>query len=546
MNNFFSVFNPKRDSRALPWQRTPSIYTHIQAHLDPITVRLKPEGVKLPDDERANAGKEIRWAPGALDGVQGHHFGQGGDETQAVAHEAASRLLAIAQDGAQADMVALYELMLKHNVLSFIDPTFEELGQSGPPVEPHLHAFARLLAQEAPDREPVKLGIALLGIIGDHGDQHVIELLGTHEEFTLFSAVALGNMLPRPEAEAALMALGQKVEGWGHVQIVERLAETESAEVKGWLLRNGCRGDILDGEIAYICADTGDLCGALAAAEIDDALLDGAGAILWALVAGGPAQDIDDYAGAAEAVARYLAYLQARARTLGHFLGAAMLKHYLEDERWATWEPGRNGWTDETRTAAARQATEILEQPQWPALTRQGLTSTDDREFSQASHAAEVLNIDTWDAHWRWLQEKPVDGGGWYDVMQRANAGNIDLIVGFALEKLPLAGIATGPARKLGLGPEYAAHNCLDMIVPALARFPGKGWPLIAAALGSPVTRNRNLALRTLAAWTSVHWPPEAAQALSAAYAAEPEDDVRERLRRLLAGEPLEGDRDHA
>lgn len=52
MNNFFSVFNPKRDSRALPWQRTPSIYAHIQAHLNPITGRLKPEGIKLPDDER--------------------------------------------------------------------------------------------------------------------------------------------------------------------------------------------------------------------------------------------------------------------------------------------------------------------------------------------------------------------------------------------------------------------------------------------------------------------------------------------------------------
>jgi hypothetical protein len=36
---------------------------------------LGERGDLLPDDEIVRAGKEIRWAPGALDGVFGHHVG---------------------------------------------------------------------------------------------------------------------------------------------------------------------------------------------------------------------------------------------------------------------------------------------------------------------------------------------------------------------------------------------------------------------------------------------------------------------------------------
>jgi hypothetical protein len=61
------------------------------------------------------------------------------------------------------------------------------------------------------------------------------------------------------------------------------------------------------------------------------------------------------------------------------------------------------------------------------------------------------------------------------------------------------------------------------------------------------VIRNRNGALRALAAWGRERWPADVAAAVAGAAGAEPVDDVRARFARVLAGEPfddppLEGD----
>ena len=93
---------------------------------------------------------------------------------------------------------------------------------------------------------------------------------------------------------------------------------------------------------------------------------------------------------------------------------------------------------------------------------------------------------------------------------------------------------------ELGIGPGYEAHQCLDVIVQDLDEYPGRGWPLLAAALRSPAIRNRNMALRALAAWPRADWPSEAESALEAARDAEPESEVRERIEAVLEGRPLD------
>jgi hypothetical protein len=118
-------------------------------------------------------------------------------------------------------------------------------------------------------------------------------------------------------------------------------------------------------------------------------------------------------------------------------------------------------------------------------------------------------------------------------------AERLDLALGIA-ERLPLEAIATGPADELGLGPEFRPHQCLDAILQDLDQFPGRGWPLVRTGLRSPVVRNRNLALRTLAAWPGDAWPDEARPVLEEARDAEPSDDVRERFAAVLEGRALD------
>ena len=82
----------------------------------------------------------------------------------------------------------LYEEVNADDVLRFIDPLIEALAAKRPSTA----AVAQIgcwLASTSPDRGPVKIGIALLGITGAP-DSELLHDLGAHEEFTLFAAVA--------------------------------------------------------------------------------------------------------------------------------------------------------------------------------------------------------------------------------------------------------------------------------------------------------------------------------------------------------------------
>jgi hypothetical protein len=530
---FSSLFSKNPD---VPWLHTPSIYTHIEEHLDPVTVTLRQEGVSLPDEERRYANTQLRWAPGAMDGAFGHHAGANNDPD--LAREVASYVVDIAQRDALQSKVALYELLLQDNLLDYIDLAIEQIGQSGISPRPHLDNFVAFLTRDAPDRGPVKFGIALLGFVGDETDVDTVLLLGKHEEFTLYAAVALTNLLADPEA--ALWDLAQAVDGWGRIHLVERLASSDSPQVKDWLLREGYRNNVMYEYLAYTCARAGDLPAALSAEHVDDELLDAAGEIIEALIAGGPAEGIDDYAEAADVVSRYLELVEPRATRLARFAVIDTILRYLLDDGWDDGQRAQNGWDNETRLLAVEAARRICQHPRWPALVEQGLTSDDDVEFYLADRAAALLGIDTWEAHWDRLRARPHDGHRWYQVMQRATPENIAAIVSFALETLPLDRVATGAADELGLGTAYALHGCLDTIVQGLRDHPATGWPLIAAALKSPVVRNRNMALQALAAWGRAHWTPQIERSLADALRAEPVGDVRERIDKLLCGEPPE------
>jgi hypothetical protein len=91
----------------------------------------------------------------------------------------------------------------------------------------------------------------------------------------------------------------------------------------------------------------------------------------------------------------------------------------------------------------------------------------------------------------------------------------------------------------MGLGPGFEQHSCLDFILQELHRFSGRGASLIEAGLKSPVVRNRNMAIAALAAWPQGAWSDGLDKSLEQAARCEPNEDVWERMQRVLKGEPL-------
>jgi hypothetical protein len=181
----------------------------------------------------------------------------------------------------------------------------------------------------------------------------------------------------------------------------------------------------------------------------------------------------------------------------------------------------------------------ILGRPEWTDRIRAKLGSEDEVEFAHAAQAAKALGINTWDVHWRRLQQKRTEIGRWFQVMTLCDEDHIGKVIEFAETNLDLAGIATGAADELGLGRGFEQHTCLDYILQELRRFPGQGATLIEAGLKSPVVRNRNMAVAALASYPLSEWARGLEISLAEAAECEPDEGVRDRMQKVLRGEPL-------
>lgn len=518
------------------WKDGPSIYAFVAGNLDPITGAFKESAGALPDEKKHTTPGGLRWVAGGMDGVFGHHGG--GASEQQKAAQVASYVGRIARTGAVDAQRELYALLEDGSLLDYLDAAIGQMAQQRIPVTPHLRSFALNLALHSPDRGAVKFAISLLGLVRNPKDAEVIALLGRHEEFTLFAAVALSNALADPEP--SLFELAQRVHGWGRIHCVERLAETKNPAIKQWLLRRGYDNTVMHEYLACICAEAGDLHLALAADRIDSEVLKAATDLLRALVAGGPGRDINDYSRAAEAARDYVRHVADRPLQLAHFIVVQSLHDYLNAESWDASAREKNGWMLEARRAVLAAAKEILSRREWETLAQQGLSSSDPAAFHDADTVARKLSIDTWPVHWARVQTDPRDASRWFPVMERATAERIGAIVELAESRLPLQDIASGPADSIGLGPEFQAHSALDMILQSLGGYSGKGKALVLSGLRSPVVRNRNMAIHALGAWRAADRDEQINLALQRAAAEEPVREVKERIERLLAGKSLD------
>lgn len=412
--------------------------------------------------------------------------------------------------------------------MAYVDALVETLSRE-PPNRQALHAIGRWLATTAPDRGPVKLGIALLGHTGLGADIAIVRILGAHEEFTLYSAVALANGLT--DAESELWALAVSVEGWGRIQCVERLRDTTDPDIRSWILREGFRNSVMHEYLAYIAATTGDLLAALRG-DIDRGLLTSAGEILTALINGGRAEDIDDYEAGADAVEAFLGLMTGRAETLRDFSAVSTIRAFLAGD--ADWDArAHRGWTATRRQVFEDACDRILLRESWISCVTTGLTATDPHEFHLAHEAAHVFGIDTFDVLVTKISADPF-GHWWFYAWQQADTDHAMVLVDLARALLPLADITTGPADELGLDEPWRAHNALDWTLEALRDHPGIGGDLLLAGLRSSVTRNRSTALRALTQWPRPSWPAAAHDVVTSLAQNEPSEHTRQIATDLL------------
>jgi hypothetical protein len=514
------------ESLTPPWGDLRSIYEHVRLH----------GSDTLPDESLVREKGKFGWIAGAWDGVLGHGWLQSDPPTRVFDIVPALRNLLQRTDSRT--MAAFYRLIAKEPILPTLDLLRQELTELLPSIDRRrLLELGRYLAFRAGNREAVKFGLTLIGLVGLPADLDNLKVIGKNEEFTLYVAIAMAHVASEPDE--ALWELAKSVRNWGRIQAVERLKDSKNPEIHAWMLREGFRNGVMDEYLACICARTGRLYEALNGQLVDDALLDGAADIIHALITGGPAEGIDDYARAMDACEAYLGCaLERRHLGLRHLLAAHKLRLFLSepdgwDKRLAL------GWTEPRRSALRAKCDDVCNWEAWREQTLQALSASDERVFYEGDAAANCLSIDTWEVHFKRVKAAPLISSSWYRLMQQTDDFRIDPVLEFAETVLPFEQIEIGPADELGLGPAFRPHQTLDWVLQDLRRFPRKGWKLIKAGMRSPVTRNRNMAINALAVWPRESWPPEATTLVLKAHELEPNEGVKRRLKNLLEGKSL-------
>ncbi|MFC3799478.1 hypothetical protein [Cohnella sp. GCM10012308] len=325
-----------------PWAGKPSVY-------DMIVLRTGQDGKlksqALPDDDEY-VDKPERKEALRQQGLEG--IGSiGVFEDEGSAKELTSLLLRLSRDRNVRNRRTAYLALMREESLDTISPALQALHKLPGLNAGNLYEEALWMARHGVHRNVVKFGLALLSQYGSDRHRELTFTLGKHEEFTLYAASALMSM---ENPSKSLFELARCVDGWGRIYLVERL-DPETQEIRDWLLRDGFRNRIGDGVLAYTCALKGDLEEALSSDTIDPALLEGAGGILSALIAGGPAEDIDDYEQAMPVIGEYLRHAQRMCAVAAHTKPILAIEGFLrQDER--TWERRyRNGWMPEAREA---------------------------------------------------------------------------------------------------------------------------------------------------------------------------------------------------
>ncbi len=234
------------ESLDAPWlDERPSIYRLTTDALAKRGTAKEALDIDLPPK---GAG-EIRWAAGALDRL----IGKPDDSRKQInARKLVAAINSVLRQPTKNGAAHLYGQLCENDAISVVDAMLPRvMGEIGE-RSVALAAFARRLILESPEIEPVKAGVALLGVSGTTKDAVLISTIGHFEEITLYSVMALCNLLD--DAETAIWELAKNVYGWGRIQAVGRLAATKNTKIKEWMLRDGFRNSVMYEYLAYTCA----------------------------------------------------------------------------------------------------------------------------------------------------------------------------------------------------------------------------------------------------------------------------------------------------
>lgn len=527
-----NLFKKTEQKEVITWETNDSILEFLKSNIKK-DGSLKKSANTLPDEKKAD--DEIKFAPGLMDTMFG---ADESEESKSRIKVLVNLITRIAKNGDLQSKSGFYRVVTENeSVIGIIDEFLQQLVKKSLPIEPNLYNYANKLATKTKNRNSVKFGIAILGLCQNKQPIEDLKTLGLHDEFTVFSTIALLNL--SDDLVNDLWQLAKQVDGWGKIQLVDRLAEMElTVEIKDWLIHDGYKNNIMYEYLALTCAKNGMLNERLKKEFISNVLFVSAGEIIVALMDEDPAEGMSGYDEATETIENYITHAKTQNLNIGDFITLHRIKDYLEES------PEENEiltrWNQNELSNCLIDINEILNSRDWTTEVNKALKSSDNVEYWNGKKAAQKLGIELWETFWNKLKQNPLDSSAWYDVTANAKESNVDEVIDFALNNLPLDELGAGAKDSMGFGDDFQKHSSLDNVITFLENYPRKGKELILVGLDSPVTRNRNMAIRVLDKWKAENWSVEITEKINQLSEIEPNEDTKKNIERLLNGQELE------
>jgi len=450
---------------------------------------------ELPDLESKNLSwptlDKIDVAPGVLDGV----IGAEAEDAEVLASRLLSLIKSFLDDNGEDVDIKLgrvYGFLIEHSTITYIDSFIDLLAdeQSNKDLLNVCLKISAIFASEAIHREAVKFGIAIMGLFGlSEDDIELFMVLGLADEFSRFISLALS----RQELNENIFILAKSTHGWGRVNYIKRL-EPLTDEIKSWLIYEGYKCDIGINHTALECVTKGGLLGHIKQNGWSEKLFDATADLLNGLIDPGPTDGIDGYEDSKEVIELFIEESCRQKMDIDRFYLVCEIFFYIRDY----YE--NEGWSKEEKDTLVQKIGETA----WRrGIDWEGIIYADVSNY-KARTIAKAMGIDIWDKLYE-LAQNDDNFNDWYALTQTDDVDRYKKLCELAEQKLPLKQIATGPKNELGLSKEFDPHMNLTMIIQRLNSFEEMmGVELVKSALNSPVTSNRNTALRILESWDEI------------------------------------------
>lgn len=483
--SFRGFFRRKRDRKAL----VKLVKQNYCSFYDSIVKDIQENGelsasFSLPDPLASP--NKIEMADGALDGIRVYHMAGGevyiNDLTEVLKQASLGEF-----DKAEASLMTFFAEENAPLMLSCIDDLVQWVIDNQRQLDTRaLYEFSAKLITSSSDKESIKFALSVLELLyetveKDGALRKIILELALSDEFTLFVIFVVREF---ENGNQEVVEMAKKVHGWGRIQAIDFIVP-DSLEIQNWLLTEGFKNEILSEYSASSCIEKGQLLERLTMKNIELKQATAIHQLMAASLQEGPVAIITSYDYGEKLLDSYLQWVEDLVPSVAMLETLLTMKVGLADCKWLN------------RDNYLSQCDALIQKQSSKAVVIEAISQ------GTGFYVAKKLGIDC-DSDIMNAIRNDFDTNYYLCGYLFEKGIFVDELIKIFEDELPLMEIATGPSDSLGLGSGYKKYQQLESILPHLMSYPGKGEKLLCAALRSPVTHNRQLALDLLDEWQRI------------------------------------------